>query len=167
MANRTIAQVLKMHDEVVKSIEAQLDAAGKPKPVTHNFFLKQKEERLAAMRARLGDAKKDKQAVIEGIDNQITFLNKQIESFAKEIEADRRNLKDRPVPVDPTPVPRPDRLSVRRISGIGEVSEVRLKEHGITKASEVARMDKARLAEILGVSELRAAEFIKAAKRLR
>ena len=44
---------------------------------------------------------------------------------------------------------------------------MRLKEHGITKASEVARMDQARLAEILGVSELRATEFIKAAKRLR
>ena len=167
MANRTIAQVLKMHDEVVKSIEAQLESAGKPKPVNHDFFLKQKEERLEAMQARLGEAKKDKQAVIERIDDQIAGLNKRIESFAKEIKADRKNLKDRPVPVDPTPIGRPDRLSVRRIRGIGVESERRLREHGITKASEVARMDRARLAEILGISEVRAREFIAAAKLIR
>jgi predicted flap endonuclease-1-like 5' DNA nuclease len=168
MANRTIADVLKTHGEVVKSIEAQFESVGKPKPVSHDFFIKQKEKRLGSMQARLGQAKKDKEVVIARIDREIEGLNEQISRFEKEIEADRKNLKDRPVPVDPGPGPvlRPDRNSLRRIRGIGEASENRLKENGITKASEVARMDKARLAAILGISEVRAAEFIKKAKLL-
>ncbi len=59
-----------------------------------------------------------------------------------------------------------DVVHLRKIRGIGEVSEKRLKESGITKVSQVATMDKARPAAILGVSEVRTAEFIKAAKRL-
>jgi predicted flap endonuclease-1-like 5' DNA nuclease len=169
MANRTIAEVLKMHGEVVKSIEAQFEAPGKPKPVSHNFFLKQKEQRLTSMQARLTQAKADREAVLERIDRQIEGLSKKISLFEKEIEADRKNLKDRPVPVDPDPGPvvRPERDSLRRIRGVGEATEKRLKENGITRASQVARMDKARLAAILGISETRAVEFIKEAKRLR
>lgn len=167
MANRTIAQVLRMHEGVVSSIEAQLESAGKPKPVNKDFFVKQKEERLSMMLARLNEAKKDKQAVVERIDHQIAVLDKQIAGLAKEIETDRNNLKDQPVPVDPDPTRGLGRLSVRRIRGIGEVAEARLLEHGITKSTEVARMRKAQLAEILGISEQRAAEFIKAAKLVR
>ena len=166
MANRTIAQVLKLHDKVVKSISTQLDSAGRPKPADQAFFIDQKIERLGAMRARLNDAKKDKQAVIKRMDLQVETLNKKIERLAAEIDADKRNLENRPVPVDPTPR-RPDRLSVRNVRGIGEVAEARLKEHGITKTTQLARMDKVRLARILGVSEERAAEFIKAAKLIR
>ncbi len=161
MANKTIAQVLKMHDEVVKSIEAQLESAGKPKPVSQELFLKQKEKRLGLMQARLVQSRKNKEVVIARVDREIMALNEQIKRFEKEIKADRKNLKDRPVPVDPV-----DSHPLRRIRGIGEASEKRLKENGITKVSQVARMDKARLAAILGVSEVRASEFIKAAKRL-
>ena len=57
-------------------------------------------------------------------------------------------------------------MPVREIRGIGEASEARLRARGITEAGQVARMEKAQLAEILGISVTRAAEFIKAAKRL-
>ena len=164
MANRTIAQVLKMHDEVVSALEARLEAAGKPKPVDKDFFITQKEQRLAEMKARLEDAKSDKQAVIERIDRQIAVLGKRIEALAREIEADRKHLEDRPVPVDPTPVNRPDRFSVRNIRGIGEVAEARLKDSGVTTTKQLAEMNKDRLAAILGIPAEKAAEFIKAAK---
>lgn len=169
MANKAIAQVLKMHDEVVKSIEAQLESAGKPKPVNRSIYLQQKEKRLGLMHARLVQAKKNKEVVIARVDREIAALNEQIKRFEEEIKADRKNLKDRPVPVDPVPGPGPrpvDPHPLRKIRGIGEAFEKRLKENGISKVSQVARMDKARLAAILGVSEVRAAEFIKAAKRL-
>lgn len=166
MPNRTITQVLKLHDEVVKSITSQMESAGKPKPVEKEFFVKQKGERLELMKARLEEAKKDKQLAIKRMDRQITTLNKRIDGFAKEIDADKKNLENRPEPVDPTPS-RPDRFSVRNIRGIGEAAEARLKEKGITKTTQMARMNKARLAGILGISEDRAAEFIKAAKQIR
>jgi predicted flap endonuclease-1-like 5' DNA nuclease len=166
MANRTIAQVLKLHDKVVDSISTQLDSAGRPKPVDQAFFINQKTERLGAMKARLDDAKRDKQEVIKRMNLQLETLNKRIERLEAEIDADKRNLENRPVPVDPTPRRR-DRLSVRNVRGIGEVAEARLKENGVTTTTQLARMDKARLAAILGVSEVRAAEFIKAAKLIR
>jgi predicted flap endonuclease-1-like 5' DNA nuclease len=164
MANRTIAQVLKMHDELVGAIEARLEAAGKPKPVEKDYFITQKEERLADMKARLEEARQDREAVIERIDVQIAAHGKRIENLAKEIEQDRKNLDDRPVPDDPTPPNRPDRFSVRNIRGIGEVAEARLKENGITETTQLARMNKDRLAVMLGISEERAAEYIKAAR---
>jgi predicted flap endonuclease-1-like 5' DNA nuclease len=166
MPNRTIAQVLKLHDEVVSSITAQLESAGRPKPVDKDFFVKQKEERLEVMKARLDDAKKDKQSVIKRMDLHIDTLNKKLEGLAAEIEVDKKNLENRPVPVDPTPT-RPNRFSVRNIRGIGEAAEARLKENGITKTTQLAGMDKARLAAILGISEDRAVEYIKAAKLIR
>lgn len=164
MPNRTIAQVLKMHDELVGAVEARLEAAGKPKPVDKDYFISQKEERLADMKARLEDAQKDKQVVIERIDRQIADLGKRIEGLAMEIDADRKNLENRPVPVDPTPVERPDRFSVRNVRGIGEVAEARLKDSGVTTTKQLAEMNKDRLAAILGIPADRAVEFIKAAR---
>jgi predicted flap endonuclease-1-like 5' DNA nuclease len=166
MANRTIAEVLKTHDEVVKSIESLLESAGKPKPVSREIFVKQKEAKLTSMKKRLIAAKKDREAMIARMDREIELLNKRIGKFEKEIENDRNNLDDPVVPVTPVPVDRPARPTIRRIRGIGPANEEKLRAHGITKVSQVARMDKARLAEILGISEVRAVEFIKAAKRL-
>lgn len=174
MANRTIADVLKIHDEFVKSIEKQLDESRKPRPVNRNFILRQKEDRLTAMRGRLASAEQEKQALIDRVDREIAGLQKRIERFQKEIEADRKNLERRdpvtPEPVTPEPVTpeprRPGRVSVREIRGIGEASEARLRAKGITEAGQIARMNKSELAEILGVSEERAAEFIREAKRL-
>ena len=166
MATRTIAQVLSMHDEVVKAVKAQLEAAGKPKPVQRNFAVKQKEQRLKSMQARLADAEKDKRAVIARMDKEVALLNKRIKSFEAEIQADKENLKTRPAPDRPDSPVRPAQPSIRKIRGVGEVFAVRLQENGISKASEVARMDKAKLAEILQISEGRAAEMIKAAKQV-
>ena len=166
MANRTIAQVLKIHDEFVKSIEAQFEAGGKPKPVNRNFHLKQKEKRLGAMQARLASAEDEKRAMIERVDREISGLKKRISAFEKEIEADRKNLERGPTPRDPDGGGGRRRVPVREIRGIGEASEARLRARGITEAGQVARMEKAQLAEILGISVTRAAEFIKAAKRL-
>ena len=128
MANRTIAQVLKLHDEIVGSITTQLESTGRPKPADQEFFVKQKEERLKVMKARLDDAKKDKEAIIKRMALQIRTLDKNIESLEAEIEADKKNLENRPIPVDPTPH-RPDRWSVRNIRGIGEIAEARLKDN--------------------------------------
>lgn len=164
MANRTIAQVLKMHERLVSAVETRLEAAGKPKPVEKDFFITQKEERLAGLKTRLEDARKDKQAVIERIDRQIAGLGKRVDGLAREIEADRKNLENRPVPDDPTPPNRPGRFSVRNIRGIGAVAERRLKENGVTTTKQLARMNKDRLAAILGIPVEKAAEFIKAAK---
>ena len=100
------------------------------------------------------------------MDRQIATLNKRIVGLAKEIETDKNNLGNRPEPVDPVQ-PRPDRFSVRNIRGIGEAAELRLKENGITKTTQLARMNKTRLAAILRISEVRAAEFIKAAQQIR
>lgn len=175
MANRTIADVLKIHQEFVKSIEERLEPGGKPKPVTRKSILRQKEGRLSAMQARLASAEQEKRALVERIDRQISGLQKKIQRFEKEIEADRKNLDrqrepdrpdpDRPDPDSPDPR-RPDRVPVREIRGIGEASEARLRAHGITDAGQVAKMKDAKLAEILGITKERAAEFIKAAKRL-
>lgn len=164
MANRTIAQVLKMHEKLVSAVETRLEAAGKPKPVEKDFFITQKEERLAGLKTRLEDARKDRQAVIERIDRQIAGLGKRVDGLAREIEADRKNLENRPVPDDPTRPNRPGRFSVRNIRGIGAVAERRLKENGVTTTKQLARMNKDRLAAILGIPVEKAAEFIKAAK---
>ena len=43
MTQRTIAQVLKNHDEVVTAIKTQIEAAAKPKPVKSDYFVKQKD----------------------------------------------------------------------------------------------------------------------------
>lgn len=170
MANRTIAQVLKLHDELVSAVETRLEAAGKPKPVDKDFFVTQKEERLAAMKARLEEARADRQAAIERMDGQIAALGKRIEGLAKEIEDDRKNLENEPVPDDPTrpnrPT-RPGRFSVRNIRGIGEVAEARLKDSGITTTKQLAEMNKDRLAAILGIPAEKAAEYIKAARLIR
>ena len=170
MANRTIAQVLRMHEELVSAVETRLEAAGKPKPVDKDFFITQKEERLAGMKTRLEEARVDRQAVIERIDGQIAALGKRIEGLAKEIEDDRKNLENEPVPDDPNRPNRPGRpgrFSVRNIRGIGEVLEARLKDNGITTTRQLAAMDKDRLAAILGISAETAAEYIKAARLIR
>ncbi len=173
MANRTIAQVLKMHDVLVNAVETRLEAAGKPKPVDKEFFITQKEQRLADMKARMEDAKNDKQAVIERIDRRIAALGNRIEGLDREIAADRKNLERGPAPNDPTRPDRPtrpdlpDRFSVRNIRGIGEVMEARLKDNGITTTKQLAQMNKDRLAAMLGVPVERAAEYIKAAKLIR
>lgn len=176
MANRTIAQVLKMHDELVSAVETRLEAAGKPKPVDKDFFITQKEERLADMKARLEEARTDRQAVIERIDGQIASLGKRIEGLAKEIEDDRKHLDNEPVPDDPNRPNRPnrptrpdlpDRFSVRNIRGIGEVGEARLKDNGITTTKQLAEMNRERLAAVLGITVEKAAEFIKAARLIR
>ena len=105
--------------------------------------------------------------MIARIDREVAVLQKQIKNFETEIKADRKNLETRPQPVGPGRRERPAQPSIRKIRGIGEVSEARLKAKGITRASEVARMDKAQLAEILGTSEDRAAGFIADAKLIR
>ena len=166
MADRSIAEVLSAHDEAVKSIEAQLESAGRPKPVERDFFLRQKEDRLGAMKERLSRAEKDKEAMLARIDREIAALSKRIDSFAREIEDDRKHLDTRPPNDGPGGPATPER-PIRDIRGIGEVMAARLRENGITRPSEVAAMDRARLATILGTSEERAAEFIAEARRLR
>lgn len=166
MANRSIAEVLKTHEEFVKSIEAQLESAGKPRPVERDFFLQQKEKKLGAMKARLSQAEKDKAAMIARMDSEMTALSKRIERFEKEIEGDRKNLVARPGDDGRDGSVVPER-PIRDIRGIGEVMAARLSENGITRPSEVATMDRARLATVLGTSEERAAEFIAEARRLR
>lgn len=170
MANRTIAQVLKMHDELVSAVETRLEAAGKPKPVDKDFFITQKERRLADMKARMEDARTDRQAAIERMDGQIAAIGKRIEVLAKEIADDRKNLENEPVPDDPnrpTRPTRPDRFSVRNIRGIGEVAEARLKDNGVTSTKQLAEMNRDRLAAILGIPVEKAAEYIKAARLIR
>ena len=53
-----------------------------------------------------------------------------------------------------------------KVRGIGDTYATRLKESGITQVAELAATESGRLAEVLGISEDRAAGFIEEAKRL-
>jgi predicted flap endonuclease-1-like 5' DNA nuclease len=69
--------------------------------------------------------------------------------------------------VAPPPAPdRSDAEDLSQIRGIGPVFKGRLAAAGIARFEEVAATPAARLAEIAGVSESKAAEWITQAKRL-
>jgi len=106
MTVRTIAQVLKTHDEVVKAIKIQIASAGKPKPVKRDHVVKQKEQKLKSLQARLAGAQQDKQALIARMDKDIALLSKRIKNFEEEIKADKKNLKALPGS-KPKPKPKP------------------------------------------------------------
>lgn len=67
------------------------------------------------------------------------------------------------------PHPPPSRAGpeeLTAIKGVGPVLAARLSQAGITRLTELATADQARVAEILGTSSERAAAFIEAARRL-
>jgi predicted flap endonuclease-1-like 5' DNA nuclease len=167
MTARTIAEVLKTHETVVQAIKEQIGSAAKPKPVKRDYAVKQKEHRLKGLQGRLVGANKDKQALVARIDKEIAVLNQQIKGIEEEIKVDKKQVQDPPAPVGPDRRERPGRSSVHKIRGVGDVMAARLKEHGITEASQVARMNQAKLAEILSISEEHAAKLIVEAKRVR
>lgn len=186
MAAKTLQQVLETHDKIVQGFEKHKKTLSRTRPTGSRLVVTQKRKMLAHIDQRLENAVKARGDAIKRHDAAIARIELSRKKLADEIAADEKKISDddggsggggvtRPTPADPavtgpTRLTRPTRPAgggtpVVRVRGIGEAFEKRLRKEKIRTAADLAAMDSAELADVLSISEKRAKDLVREAKK--
>jgi predicted flap endonuclease-1-like 5' DNA nuclease len=176
MAAKTLQQVLETHDKIVQGFEKHRKTLSRTRPTGSRLVVKQKRTMLAHIDQRLENAVKARNDAIKRHDAAIARIELSRNKLADEIAADEKKLSEddggsgggdvtRPTrPTRPTG-PTGGGIPVVRVRGVGEAFEKRLRKEKIRTAGDLAAMDPVELADVLSISEKRAKDLVREAKK--
>ena len=174
MAIKTLQQVLETHDQIVQRFQKHKKTLSKARPAGNDLVVKQKRRMLANLDERLDNAKMARAESIKRHDAEIARIELSRKKLAEEIAADEKYLGgairtggdgSSPTPTRPT---RPTGgVPVEGVKGIGKKYGSRLERKSIRTVDDLAAADPAKVAEVLSISENKAKELVRAARKVK
>lgn len=179
MAAKTLKQVLETHDQIVQGFVKYKKTLGRTRPTGSELVVKQKRVMLAALDERLENAKTARDDALKRHDAGIERIELSRKKLSDEIATDEEKLGGGKGtgrdgrggrgggPQRSAVTPRAVATPIERVKGIGKEFGSRLEQKNIRSAHELAAMDPEEVADILSISESRAAALVSAAKKLK
>lgn len=180
MAAKTLQQVLEAHDKIVEDFEKHRKTLSRTRPTGNGLVVAQKRKMLARLDQRLENAVRARDDAIKRHDDAIARIELSRGALAEEIAADEKKLGGRgndgggdsmrptqptgPVATTPTRPARPS-PPILQVRGVGAQFGKRLQQKNIRTAGDLAAMDPLELAETLSISEKRARDLVREAKK--
>ena len=159
-ALNALDRALEPHREMLDDANRRLTAVRDERPLPPKLALDDLEAQLGRLRARLAESETAKAAAVERYDYAAAGYRRDIAELEAQQEEVRRVLEGR---VEPLPG---GERPVDNVRGIGPQFRARLEEAGVRSVRELAALEPARLAEILAISEDRAAALIESAREV-
>ncbi|MCA8880782.1 MAG: helix-hairpin-helix domain-containing protein [Rhodobacteraceae bacterium] len=167
MAGMTVSELIKRQDEARELVTESLKkvAVGKAADPAEaiarlDLMIAGQKAQVAAAREAQAEASRRFDAEIKAREDRIVELERQVEQFK-----DGSSKSQKPT----TPgsfTGGSGNLLLKQIGGIGPKTESRLAAGGITDIAILSRTSEDRVAQLLGITPDKAAEYVKEAKRL-